>query len=84
MARTFKAEGRRIAKGVRLAFVVVAMLLYGYAFPELDRKYLTAMLAAGWISAELAAWWWVRRRRVSRSARSPAGGRGRETRGRGI
>jgi len=42
------------------------------------------MLAAGWIAAELAAWWWVRRRRVSRSARSPAGGRGRETRGRGI
>jgi len=27
LARTFKAEGRRIAKGVRLAFVVAAMLL---------------------------------------------------------
>lgn len=72
MARTFKAEGRRLAKWVRMAFAGVAVLLYGYAFPELDRKWLTLILAIGWIAAELAAWWWVRRRRA---AKQSSGGR---------
>ncbi len=72
VARTYKAEGRRIAKFVRGLFVVVAMLLYGYAFPHLERGWLVAILAVGWIAAEAAAWWWVQRRRASASSRGRA------------
>ncbi|TLS54177.1 hypothetical protein FE782_02185 [Paenibacillus antri] len=69
MARTYKAEGRQVAKLVRGLFAVVAMLLYGYAFPDLDRSVLVAILAVGWVAAELAAWWWVRRRRAAKAGR---------------
>lgn len=73
MARTYKAEGRQVAKLVRGLFVVVAMLLYGYAFPQLDRGWLVAILAVGWIAAEVAAWQWVQRRRVSAKSPRPRG-----------
>ncbi len=73
MARTYKAEGRQIAKLVRGLFVVVALLLYGYAFPQLDRAWLVAILAVGWLAAELAAWLWVQRRRASAKPPRPRG-----------
>jgi len=75
LARTYKSEGRQVAKLVRGAFIVVAMLLYGYAFPELDRTYLAAFLAIGWIAAELAAWWWVRKRRAAKAKAPSARGK---------
>ena len=53
-----------------MAGAVVAVLLYGYAFPELDRKWLTLILAVGWIAAEIAAWWWVRYRRKAKKKTS--------------
>lgn len=70
MARTFKAEGRQLAKWVRTAFVVVALLLYGYAFPDMDRTWLAAILMTGWLAGELAAWLWMRRRRAAKSRRT--------------
>ncbi|MCI3923780.1 hypothetical protein MO973_26480 [Paenibacillus sp. TRM 82003] len=70
MAKTFKSEGRQLAKLVRSAFAALAVLLFVYAFPSWDRQYVALVLAVGWIASELAAWWWVRRRRAVSSARS--------------
>lgn len=68
MAKTYKAESRQLAKLVRGAFAVLAVLLFVYAFPSWDREYVAIVLAVGWVASEAAAWWWLRRRRAAKSA----------------
>lgn len=69
MARTFYAEGRQIAMGLRAVFVLLSIGLF-YFFPGIHWGVVVGCFFAGIILAEIIGSSWVKKRRAKRNESS--------------
>jgi restriction system protein len=68
MARTYRAEGQKLAKLLRRLFVFLAVVICYYWFPELHWGFYAALLVIGYAAAEaLGALWTKKRREAGKS-----------------